>query len=78
MTLQRRQGPSLAWAEPAVEHAALHFEAAEVARRVTAGETGSPSRPWAETVKTLDVMDQVRAAVGLDFDTARAARAAAD
>ena len=78
MTLHARDGPSLGWAEPAVEHGALHFEAAEVARRVTAGDTGSPLRPWADTVLTLEVMDRVRAAVGLDFAEARAAEAAGD
>ncbi len=74
MTLHPRQGPSLGWAEPKVEHAALHFEAAEVARRVAAGDTGSPLRPWADTVLTLEVMDRVRAAAGIDFAEARAAR----
>ena len=78
MTLHQRQGPSLAWAEPMVEHRALHFEAAEVARRVTAGDAGSPLRPWADTVMTLEVMDRVRAAVGLEFAEARAARVAGD
>ena len=59
-----------------VEHTALHFEAAEVARRVSAGEAGSPLRPWADTVMTLDVMDRVREATGLDFDAARRVRGA--
>ncbi len=77
MTLHQRRGPSLSWSEPMVEHDALHFEAAEVARRVTAGESGSPLRPWADTVATLAVMDQVRAATGLDFEQARAGRDAA-
>ncbi len=76
MTLHQRRGPSLSWAEPMVEHDALHFEAAEVARRVTAGETGSPLRPWADTVATLEVMDRVRSATGLGFDEARAHREA--
>lgn len=74
VTLHQRQGPSLTWTEPKVEHDALHFEAAEVARRITAGETGSPLRPWADTVATLEVMDRVRAATGIDFEQARAAR----
>ncbi|MEO5981496.1 MAG: Gfo/Idh/MocA family oxidoreductase [Pedococcus sp.] len=74
MTLHQRGGPSLSWSEPMVEHEALHYEAAEVARRITAGETGSPLRPWAATVATLDVMDRVRVATGLDFAEARAAR----
>ncbi len=77
MTLHPRRGPSLSWVEPMVEHDALHFEAAEVARRVAAGETGSPLRPWVDTVGTLEVMDRVRAATGLDFDEARAHRDAA-
>lgn len=74
MTLHQRGGPSLSWSEPMVEHDALHFEAAEVARRIVAGETGSPLRPWADTVATLAVMDRVRAATGLTFDEAVAAR----
>ncbi len=74
MTVHQRGGPSLSWDEPMVEHDALHFEAAEVARRVAAGETGSPLRPWAETVGTMEVMDQVRATTKLDFAMARAHR----
>ncbi len=76
MTLHQRRGPSLTWEEPMVEHDALHFEAAEVARRVASGQTGSPLRPWADTVGTLEVMDRVRAATGLDFDVARKHREA--
>lgn len=73
-TVHLRSGEQLAWDEPAVGHDALHFEAAEVARRVTAGETGSPLRPWVDTVATLEVMDAVRAATGLHFAEALAAR----
>ena len=73
-TVRLRSGETLHWDEPAVDHGALHFEAAEVARRVTAGDTGSPLRPWADTVATLEVMDRVRAATGLDFAEAVAAR----
>jgi predicted dehydrogenase len=72
--LRLRDGTDLQWEEPRVDHAALHFEAAEVARRIKAGETGSPLRPWADTVATLEVMDRVREAVGFDFAVARAAR----
>jgi predicted dehydrogenase len=74
MALHQRGGESLTWSEPMVEHDGLHFEAAEVARRISAGETGSPLRPWSDTVATLEMMDQVRAATGLDFAEARAAR----
>ena len=74
MTLHQRGGPSLSWSEPMVEHDALHFEAAEVARRIASGETGSPLRPWTDTVETLEVMDRVREATGLTFAEALAAR----
>ena len=74
MTLHQRGGPSLAWEEAKVEHDALHFEAAEVARRVHAGETGSPLRPWADTIGTLEVMDRIRETTGLHFSEALAAR----
>ncbi len=73
-TLQPRGGAALHWEEPRVEHDALHFEAAEVARRITMGEKGSPLRPWSETVTTLELMDRVREATGIDFATAVAAR----
>ncbi len=76
VALRLRDGTDLAWDEPRVDHAGLHFEAAEVARRVSVGETGSPLRPWADTVATLEVMDRVRAAAGIDFAEALAARSA--
>lgn len=65
---------TLRWEEPAVAHVGLHFEAAEVARRINAGETGSPLRPFADTIATLEVMDRIREAVGFDFSAAIAAR----
>ena len=76
-TLRNAAGDLLRWEEPEVDHRALYFEAAEVARRVADGETGSPLRPFEETVATLSVMDRIRAAVGLDFAEAEAARARA-
>jgi predicted dehydrogenase len=72
VALRLRDGTDLRWDEPRVDHRALHFEAAEVARRVSAGETGSPLRPWSATVATLEVMDRVRVETGLDFAEARA------
>ena len=76
--LTLRDGTDLAWDEPRIDHGGLHFEAAEVARRITAGETGSPLRPWADTVATLEVMDRVRAEAGIDFAAAVAAREGGD
>jgi predicted dehydrogenase len=78
LSVHLRSGGSLHWDEPAVDHEALHFEAAEVARSITAGQTASPLRPWSETVATLEVMDRVRAATGLDFAQALAARERAE
>jgi hypothetical protein len=44
---------------------ALHFQAAEVARQVTAGEAGSTLWPLADTITYLSVMDEVGRQLGL-------------
>jgi predicted dehydrogenase len=38
----------------------LHFQAADVARRIAAGETGSPLRPLERSIEVLAIMDEVR------------------
>ena len=58
-------GSVLDWEEERVAHLALHFQAAEVARRVAAGETGSPLRPVSDTVTTMAAMDEVRRQLGI-------------
>lgn len=50
----------LRYDEPRIAHEGLHYQAAEVARRITAGETGSPLRPLAASIDVLRVMDEVR------------------
>jgi predicted dehydrogenase len=60
-------GQQLTFAEPRVAHDALHFEAAEVARCITAGRLESPARPLADSVATLEVMDEVRRQVEVRF-----------
>jgi predicted dehydrogenase len=75
-TLRSAAGDRLRWEEPEVAHAALYYEAAEVARRISDGETGSPLRPFEDTIATLGVMDRIREAVGFDFAEAEAAREA--
>lgn len=45
----------------------LQFEAAEVARRVAAGETESPRLTWANTVEVMRTLDEVRAQIGLAY-----------
>jgi predicted dehydrogenase len=73
-TLRDGAGHTLRWEEPAVDHEGLHFEAAEVARRIVDGETGSPLRPFSDTIGTLEIMDRIRESVGFDFTEAIAAR----
>ena len=50
----------LRYDEPRIAHEGLHYQAAEVARRITAGETGSPLRPLTASIGVLRVMDEVR------------------
>ena len=50
----------LRYDEPRIAHEGLHYQAAEVARRITAGETGSPLRPLSASIRVLRVMDEVR------------------
>jgi predicted dehydrogenase len=38
----------------------LHFQAADVARRIKAGETESPLRPLARSIEVLAIMDEIR------------------
>jgi hypothetical protein len=57
----------LTFTEPRTAHDALHFEAAEVARRITAGQLESPIRPLADSITTLEVMDEIRRQIGVAF-----------
>ena len=45
----------------------LHFQAAEVARRIASGETESPLMPLDETVAIMAALDDVRAQVGVRY-----------
>jgi predicted dehydrogenase len=57
----------LTFTEPRTAHDALHFEAAEVARRIAEGRLESPTRPLAESILTLEVMDEIRRQIGITF-----------
>jgi predicted dehydrogenase len=57
----------LIFTEDRTAHDALHFEAAEVARRITAGWLESPIRPLSESIITLQVMDEIRRQLGVAF-----------
>jgi predicted dehydrogenase len=50
-----------------LEDHGLHHEAAEVARRVAAGDTESPRMPWQGTLEVLRTLDEVRAQVGVRY-----------
>jgi predicted dehydrogenase len=54
----------LTYTEPQTSHDALHFEAAEVARCIAAGELESPLRPVGDSLQTLRVMDEIRKQIG--------------
>ena len=42
-----------------------------MARRVSAGETGTPVRPLGDSVATLAVVDEIRRQIGVVFDEER-------
>lgn len=50
----------------------LHYEAAEVARCIAAGETETPKRPPEATLQMMTLLDLIRTAVGVDFTAASA------
>lgn len=52
----------------------LYYEAAEVARCITAGATETACHPWQATLDTMETLDMIRAATGIEF--AAAARSA--
>jgi predicted dehydrogenase len=58
---------TLRYTEPAIGHEGLFVTAVEVARRVAAGETGTPLRPVSDSVATLRVVDEVRRQIGVTF-----------
>jgi predicted dehydrogenase len=68
-TVRGVDGTTLRWDEERVaHHGGLHFQAAEVARRIAAGETESTLRTLADTAAYLTVMDEVRRQLGITHD----------
>ena len=57
----------LRYGEPPVAHEAHHFEAAEVARCIAAGELECPIRPLADSMTTLAALDEIRRQCGITF-----------
>ncbi|MFV0359327.1 Gfo/Idh/MocA family protein [Tropicimonas sp.] len=48
----------------------LFYEAAEVARCISAGKTETPCRPLDATLDTIATLDMIRATIGIDFSAA--------
>jgi len=62
---------TLRYDEPFGRHfEGLYYEAAEVARRINAGELETPHRTLDSTLKTMATLDMIRRAVGIDFSAA--------
>jgi predicted dehydrogenase len=55
------------YTEPAIGNRGLHYQAAEVARRISAGERSSPRRPLQASIDTLAVMDEIRRQIGVTY-----------
>ncbi|MFH5880162.1 hypothetical protein [Arthrobacter sp. NA-172] len=61
-------GTRLRYSEPAGAHfEGLHYEAAAVARAIAAGETETPQRTLASSIRTMEVADEIRRQAGLEF-----------
>ncbi|WP_258724438.1 Gfo/Idh/MocA family protein [Cellulomonas sp. NS3] len=63
--VQRRDGRVWTFEQPGKK--GLQYEAAEVARRVAAGDTQSPLMTWDHTVEVMRTLDAVRAQVGVVY-----------
>ncbi|MEP7763852.1 Gfo/Idh/MocA family oxidoreductase [Sanguibacter sp. 25GB23B1] len=61
----RLDGSTVTYERPAIK--GLEFEAAEVARRITAGETESERMSWQGTLEVMRSMDEIRRQIGLAY-----------
>jgi predicted dehydrogenase len=64
-TVTRNDGARWSFERPGRQ--GLQYEAAEVARRVAAGETESPRMTWQGTLDVMRTMDEVRRQIGLVY-----------
>ena len=64
-TVTRRDGETWTFSHPLEK--GLQYEAAEVARRVSAGERESPRMSWRGTLEVMRTMDEIRAQVGVVY-----------
>ena len=62
---------TLRYEEPSGRHfEGLYYEAAEVARCITAGELETPYRTLDGSLNTMATVDMIRRSVGIDFSAA--------
>jgi predicted dehydrogenase len=67
----RTDGERLDHAEPEIAYDALAYQAADVARRITAGETETPVRPLEDSIATMALIDEIRRQIGVVWDEER-------
>ena len=62
---------TLRYEEPSGRHfEGLYYEAAEVARRISAGELETPHRTLDASLETMATLDMIRRSIGIDFSAA--------
>ena len=70
-TVLRTDGERLEYTEPLIEYDGLVYQAADVARRITAGELETPYRPLHESIATMALIDEIRRQIGVVWDEER-------
>ena len=67
-TLRHKGGRELRFDEaPGAHFEGLHFEAAAAARSIASGLTEAPQRPLEDTLRTLELADEIRRQTGIEF-----------
>jgi predicted dehydrogenase len=66
LVLQRRDGQRIEWSEHSSGRG-YEYELAEVARRVSAGQTASPLMPPDQSVAIMGLLDQIRTQIGVVY-----------
>src|SRR5699024_35181 len=66
-TVSLFDGPTATLHHPGEPADGMAFEAAETARRITAGDLESPLMTWQDTVSVMETMDAVRAELGVVY-----------
>ncbi|MGI3782758.1 MAG: hypothetical protein ACRYG2_18510, partial [Janthinobacterium lividum] len=64
----RNDGKRQDYTEPEIAYDALAYEAADVARHISNGETETPVRPLLDSIATLALVDEVRRQIGVVWD----------